>query len=95
MITDMVTSASEVFWAVDSVTPENPPIAEALYKLLRYLLWFVLFGGMAAIIYGGGKFAWEKWNGLDGESTRMIAGSCIGGIVSMSAAAILNAVLPG
>ncbi|WP_280427906.1 hypothetical protein [Nocardia brasiliensis] len=94
MITHLATSASEVFWAVDSVTPENPPIAEALYKLLRYLLWFVLFGGLAAIIYGGGTFAWEKWNGLGGESTRMIMGACIGGIIAMSAAGILNAVLP-
>lgn len=95
MITHMVTSASEVWLAVDSVSPENPPIADALYKLLRYLLWFMLFGGVAAIIYGGGKFAYEKWNGLGGESTQMIVGACIGGIVSMSAAAILNAVLPG
>lgn len=94
MIIHTVTSASEVWWAVDPVSPENPPIADSMYKLLRFLLWFMLFGGMGAIIYGGGKFAWEKWNGLSGESTQMIVGACIGGIISMSAAGILNAVLP-
>ncbi|MEV0766523.1 hypothetical protein [Nocardia sp. NPDC050435] len=91
----MITSTLYDTWlAVDSITPENPPISESLYKLARWGLWFSLFGGAVAIVFGGGVFAWEKWNGGMVTSTRMISGALIGGIIASSSAAILNAVIP-
>ena len=74
-------------------TPEAPPIAEKFLQLVRYLTWFVLLAGICAIIYAGGKFAWEKWSGGGLQSPKMVAGAMIGGVVATSAGTIMNAVI--
>ncbi|ATL70184.1 hypothetical protein [Nocardia terpenica] len=74
-------------------TPEAPPAADKLMKLVRYFTWFVLLAGVLAITYSGGHFAWEKWTGGGSQSPKMVAGAMIGGIVATSAGTIMNAVI--
>ncbi|RMI34930.1 hypothetical protein [Nocardia stercoris] len=74
-------------------TPETPPAADKLMKLTRYFTWFSMLSGVSAITYGGGRFAWEKWNGGGLESPKMVAGAMIGGVTATSAGTIMNAVL--
>ncbi|NNH70718.1 hypothetical protein HLB23_12725 [Nocardia uniformis] len=74
-------------------TPETPPVADKLLRLVRYFTWFVLLAGTLAIIYAGGKFAWEKWQGGPLESPKRIAGALVGGIVATSAGTIMNAAI--
>ncbi|MFI5778055.1 hypothetical protein [Nocardia sp. NPDC051570] len=78
---------------VGNPTPETPPAADKLLKLVRYFTWFVLLSGVTAVTYGGGKFAWEKWNGGALESPKMVAGAMIGGATATSAGTIMNAVI--
>ncbi|SUA47862.1 Uncharacterised protein [Nocardia africana] len=87
---DMYTT---VLAQVGNPTPETPPAADKLLKLVRYFTWFVLLSGVTAITYGGGRFAWEKWNGGGLESPKMVAGAMIGGGVATSAGTIMNAVI--
>ncbi|MEV0297056.1 hypothetical protein [Nocardia sp. NPDC050710] len=77
----------------ENYTPEAPPGVEGLKKLVRYLTWFVLLSGVAAIIFAGGKFAWEKWQGGMLESPKMVVGALIGGIVATSAGTIMNEII--
>ncbi len=86
---------STVLAQVTNYTPEVPPNADGLLRLVRYLMWFVLLSGVAAIIFAGGRFAWEKWYGGQLESPKMVLGALIGGIVATSAGTLMNAVLPG
>ncbi|MBO0878808.1 MAG: hypothetical protein J2P17_00125 [Mycobacterium sp.] len=79
---------------VDNYKPEKPPNADGLIKLMRYLAWLVLLAGVAAIMFAGGKFAWEKWWGGVFESPKMVLGALIGGIVATSAGTLMNAVIP-
>ncbi len=74
-------------------TPETPPVADKLMKLVRYFTWFVLLSGIMAITYAGGRFAWEKWSGGGLASPKMVAGAMIGGIIATSAGTIMNAAI--
>ena len=85
--------SSAVLAQVINYTPEAPPNPGGIEKLVRYLMWFVLLSGVSAIIFAGGKFAWEKWFGGQLESPRMVLGALIGGIVATSAGTLMNAVL--
>ncbi|MFQ6396554.1 hypothetical protein ACLMAJ_24165 [Nocardia sp. KC 131] len=78
---------------VANPTPEAPPISDKILKMVRYLTWFVLLSGVAAITYAGGRFAWEKWSGGGLQSPKMVAGAMIGGVVATSAGTIMNAVI--
>ncbi|WP_433678817.1 hypothetical protein [Nocardia sp. CA-119907] len=78
---------------VTNYQPEAPPGSDGLEKLVRYLMWFVLLSGVSAMIFAGGKFAWEKWQAGMIESPKMIVGALIGGIVATSAGTIMNGVL--
>lgn len=74
-------------------TPETPPAADKLMRLVRYFTWFVLLSGVLAITYAGGRFAWEKWSGSGLQSPKQVAGALVGGIVATSAGTIMNAVI--
>jgi hypothetical protein len=78
---------------IGNPTPEAPPISDKILKMVRYLTWFVLLSGVAAITYAGGRFAWEKWSGGGLQSPKMVAGAMIGGVVATSAGTIMNAVI--
>ncbi|WP_067678323.1 hypothetical protein [Nocardia miyunensis] len=78
---------------VGNPTPETPPVADKLMKLVRYFTWFVIMSGILAIVYAGGHFAWEKWTGGGSQSPKMVAGAMIGGLVATSAGTIMNAVI--
>jgi hypothetical protein len=77
----------------NNLTPEAPPGSNGLLKLVRWLMWLVFLAGMAAMIFAGGKFGWEKWSGVPLESPKMIAGAAIGGLIAASAGTIMNAVV--
>jgi hypothetical protein len=79
--------------AVDNITPEAPPVASQITRLARWLMWFVLLSGVVGMMYAGGKFVWEKFNGGVLESPKMVAAAAIGGIVATSAGSIMNAVV--
>ncbi|MGV9948790.1 hypothetical protein [Rhodococcus aetherivorans] len=80
--------------AVDfDINPEVPPGANGLLKLLNWLLWGVTLACVAALIFSGGKFAWEKWQHGSGDSPKMLVGSLVGAIVAISANQILSAVV--
>ena len=46
---EMVTT---VLAQVGNPTPETPPAADKLLKLVRYFTWFVLLSGVIGITYG-------------------------------------------
>lgn len=73
-------------------TPELPPGANGALKLLNFLLWAVFLACMAAIVYSGGKFAWERWNQGSAQAPKMLLGALGGAIIAGSANAILNSV---
>ncbi|MEV0029821.1 hypothetical protein [Nocardia sp. NPDC050793] len=77
----------------DNPTPEAPPLADKLMQMGRYFTWLVQLSGITAITYGGGRFAWEKWNGGGLQSPKMIASAMAGGAVATSAGTIMNAVI--
>jgi len=79
--------------AVDSIQPEAPPGSTQVLRLVRYLMWFVMLCGVSAMIYAGGKFGWEKWNGATLESPKIVAAAAIGGVIATSASSIMNAVV--
>lgn len=74
-------------------TAETPPAADKLMKMFRYFTWFTQMSGIAAITYGGGRFAWEKWGGGGLQSPKMIANAMLGGATATSAGTIMNAVV--
>ncbi|MEV0357892.1 MULTISPECIES: hypothetical protein [Nocardia] len=78
---------------VGNPTPEAPPLSDKIMQFVRYITWFALLSGIIAIIYAGGRFAWEKWSGSGLQSPKQIAGAMIGGVVATSAGTIMNAVL--
>ncbi len=87
-------AAHEILLAqVMNPTPETPPAADKILKLVRYFTWFVLLSGTTAIIYAGGRFGWEKWSGGRLESPKMVAGALIGGVLATSAGTIMNSIL--
>ncbi|MEU7632164.1 hypothetical protein AB0B25_19340 [Nocardia sp. NPDC049190] len=74
-------------------TAEAPPLADKLEQMGRYFTWMVQLSGITAITYGGGRFAWEKWNGGGLQSPKMVAGAMAGGAVATSAGTIMNAII--
>ncbi|GAA5104907.1 hypothetical protein [Nocardia iowensis] len=78
-----------------TITPVNPPQMDKFVNLVNYLAWFVSLAGIAAVIYGGGKFGWERWHGGAVESPKIILGALFGGIIATSAGPIMNAVITG
>ncbi|ONM50329.1 hypothetical protein [Nocardia donostiensis] len=78
---------------VGNPTPEPPPISEEILQLVRYFTWFVLLSGVLGITVAGGRFAWEKWNGGQLASPKMVVGGMIGGVVATSAGSIMNALV--
>ncbi|MEV0027925.1 hypothetical protein [Nocardia sp. NPDC050793] len=75
------------------ITPTEPPGAPGLINLVNYLSWLVMLAGIAALIYAGGKFGWERWHGGAVESPKIIAAALFGGVVATFAGAIMNAVV--
>ncbi|MGV9664598.1 hypothetical protein ACWDUL_23830 [Nocardia niigatensis] len=78
---------------ISNPTPETPPVADKLMRLVRYFTWFVLLSGVLAITYAGGRFAWEKWSGGGVQAPKQVAGALVGGIIATSAGTIMNAVI--
>ncbi|WP_063043332.1 hypothetical protein [Nocardia pseudovaccinii] len=77
------------------ITPVSPPGADKLVNLVNYLSWIVMLAGIAALIYAGGKFGWERWHGGAVESPKIILAALVGGIIATSAGMIMNAVVTG
>ncbi|OZC58610.1 hypothetical protein CH298_05945 [Rhodococcoides fascians] len=75
------------------LTPEAPPKSDGFLRLGRWLLWFVVLAGVCALVYGGGKFGWEKYNGGSLESPKIVVGALIGGVIATSAGTIMNTVV--
>ena len=79
-----------------NVSPEAPPGAGGFLRLLRWLMWGVVLAGVAAIIYAGGKFGWERYNGGTLESPKIVVGALVGGALAASAGTLINTVMiPG
>ncbi|WP_408637366.1 hypothetical protein [Nocardia aurea] len=89
----ILVSTYDVLAQIGNPSPEAPPVADKILQLVQYLTWFVLLSGIIAIVYAGGRFAWEKWSGGGLESPKMVAGAMIGGVVATSAGTIMNAVI--
>lgn len=77
------------------ITPTRPPGADKFTNLVGYLSWLVGLAGIAALIYAGGKFGWERWHGGAVESPKIILAALVGGIIATSAGAIMNAAVSG
>ncbi|MGW0178905.1 hypothetical protein [Nocardia sp. NPDC003345] len=80
---------------VGNPSPEAPPLSDKITQMTSYLTWFVLLSGVTSIVFGGGKFAWEKWNGGTLTAPKQIAGAMVGGAVATSAGTIMNAIMGG
>ncbi|AFU00030.1 MULTISPECIES: hypothetical protein [Nocardia] len=96
MVSIILASVGDTFTTLAQVgnpTPEAPPLSDKILQMVRYLTWFALLSGILAIVFAGGKFAWEKWQGGALQSPKMIAGAMVGGVVATSAGTIMNAVL--
>lgn len=78
-----------------TVNPTRPPGGEKLTNLVGYLSWLVMLAGIAALIYAGGKFGWERWHGGAVESPKIVFAALVGGIIATSAGAIMNAAVAG
>lgn len=77
------------------VEPREPPGADRLVNLVNYLAWLVMLAGIAALIYAGGKFGWERFHGGAVESPKIILAALVGGIIATSAGRIMTEVLAG
>ncbi|WUM88225.1 hypothetical protein OHA85_15500 [Nocardia salmonicida] len=77
------------------VNPTIPPGGDKLTNLVGYLSWLVILAGVAALIYAGGKFGWERWHGGAVESPKIVFAAMVGGIIATSAGAIMNAAVTG
>ncbi|MFC9432431.1 hypothetical protein [Nocardia sp. NPDC057030] len=95
MSTAHTISEALTLFADITITPRNPPEMDKFVNLVNYLAWFVSLAGIAAVIYGGGKFGWERFHGGAVESPKIILGALFGGIVATSAGPIMNAVVTG
>lgn len=78
-----------------TVNPTRPPGGDKLTNLVGYLSWLVMLAGIAALIYAGGKFGWERWHGGAVESPKIVFAALVGGIIATSAGAIMNAAVSG
>ncbi|MRH92957.1 hypothetical protein GFY24_37015 [Nocardia sp. SYP-A9097] len=73
-----------------NITPEAPPGSAGILKIVNWLSWFVMLAGIAALIYAGGKFAWERWHGGAVEAPKIVLGALVGGIIATSAGTIMT-----
>jgi hypothetical protein len=90
----IITVAHEFILAqISNPTPETPPLADKFMQLEHYFTWFMLLSGTVAIIFAGGRFAWEKWSGGSMESPKMVAGALIGGTVATSAGTLMSSLI--
>jgi hypothetical protein len=93
MIHTFHTVTDTVLFAIElDINPEAPPGANGLLKLLNWLLWGVFIACVAAVVFSGGKFAWEKWSSGSSDAMKMLVGSLVGAVIAGSASQILNAV---
>lgn len=88
-------AAVAVFAQQINITPTTPPGSAQLINLVNYLSWLVMLAGIAALIYAGGKFGWERFHGGAVESPKIILAALVGGIIATSAGGIMNAVVSG
>ncbi|MGW4369206.1 hypothetical protein ACWEKT_26525 [Nocardia takedensis] len=95
LLTMAVETAANVVAQEITITPSSPPGSEKIVNLVGYLAWLVTLAGIAALIYAGGKFGWERWHGGSVESPKIIAAAMAGGILATSAGQIMNAVVAG
>ncbi|MFC9895330.1 hypothetical protein ACFVMC_16730 [Nocardia sp. NPDC127579] len=89
----ILVTAFDTLAQIGNPAPQAPPIADKFQQMVSYFTWFVLLAGITAIIFAGGRFAWEKWTGGGLESPKMVAGAMIGGVVATSAGTIMNALI--
>ncbi|MBY8862043.1 hypothetical protein K7711_36590 [Nocardia sp. CA2R105] len=75
------------------VSPTAPPGSAGLEKIVNWLAWLTTLAGVAALIYAGGKFGWERWHGGAVESPKIILGALVGGIVATTAGTIMNEIV--
>ncbi|MCX5042504.1 hypothetical protein OG921_04870 [Aldersonia sp. NBC_00410] len=78
---------------IGDLSPEAPPGSNGFLRLIRWLMWAVLLAGVAALIFAGGKFGWEKYNGGTLESPKIVLGALVGGVIATAAGTIMNAVI--
>ncbi len=59
-------------------------------RLVRWLAWFAILSGVAAIIYAGARWLYDykMWRN---ESPRVVVGALVGGIITTSAGALMAA----
>lgn len=74
------------------INPEVPPGANGLLRILNWLLWGVTLACVAALVFAGGKFAWELRQHGQADSPKMLVGAMVGAIIALSANQILGAV---
>lgn len=82
-----------MYTQIANPNPQPPPLADQAMRFVGYANWLAIFSGVLAVIYAGGRFAWQKWGGPAMDSGKMVAGAMIGGVVSTSAGTIMNTVL--
>ncbi|MGF6885936.1 hypothetical protein ABIA39_007551 [Nocardia sp. GAS34] len=75
------------------ITPSPPPGSSGLVHIVDWVAWLVTLAGIAALIYAGGKFAWERWHGGAVESPKIVLAALAGGILATSAGQIMQEVL--
>lgn len=76
-----------------NISPEAPPGSQGLIKIVNYLAWLVMLLGIAALMYAGGKFGWERWHGGALESPKIVLGALVGGIIATSAGTIMTQIV--
>ncbi|MBY8858602.1 hypothetical protein K7711_19140 [Nocardia sp. CA2R105] len=76
-----------------TITPSAPPGSPGLIHIVNWLAWLTMLAGIAALIYAGGKFGWERWHGGAVESPKIILGALVGGIIATSAGGIMNEII--
>lgn len=76
-----------------TITPKAPPGSPGLISIVNWLAWLTMLAGIAALIYAGGKFGWERWHGGAVESPKIVLGALVGGIIATSAGGIMTEII--
>lgn len=76
-----------------TVKPSQPPGAAGLLKIAGWVAWGVSLAGVLALIYAGGKFAWERWHGGAVEAPKIVIFTLIGAVIASFAGPIMQAVI--